>query len=187
MNRRRGRLQAADQGVRSTSARRMKRREPSPRLSCPACGGAPRLPRDLRQEVRCGCGARLRLALVPVHAEKPARAPRYPNLLGRAALPPCWTKLPLPVRSRSSVTLDRSGSGSGEPLRMSRCRPAVVDRGKEREHGMGPWPRSSALWGVATWSPWPAAGGSRMRSGRRYRPGGLPGRPARAEAWGGHR
>ena len=26
--------------------------------------------------------------------------------------------------SRSSVTLDRSGSGSGEPLRMSRYRPA---------------------------------------------------------------
>ena len=81
-------------------------------------------------------GARLRVALVPVRAvAKPARVPRYPNRLGRAALPPCWTKLPLPVRSRSSVTLDRSGSGSGEPLRIrgSTRRPAA-DRGEEREH-----------------------------------------------------
>ena len=53
----------------------MRRRPPPPRLSCPACGGAPRLPRDLRQEVRCGCGARLRLALVSVKAEPAPVAP----------------------------------------------------------------------------------------------------------------
>ena len=30
------------------------------------------MPRDLRQAVRCGCGAQLRLAWVPARAEKPA-------------------------------------------------------------------------------------------------------------------
>ena len=48
----------------------MRRRKlPRPRLSCPVCGSAPRLPSDLRVEVRCGCGARLRVALVPVRTE----------------------------------------------------------------------------------------------------------------------
>jgi len=41
-----------------------RRKLPRPRLSCPVCGSAPRLPSDLREEVRCGCGARLRMALV---------------------------------------------------------------------------------------------------------------------------
>jgi len=50
-----------------------RRKLPRPRLSCPVCGSAPRLPSDLRAEVRCGCGARLRVALVPVRtASRPA-------------------------------------------------------------------------------------------------------------------
>ena len=39
-------------------------RLPRPRLRCPTCGGAPRLPADLRQSLRCQCGALLRIALV---------------------------------------------------------------------------------------------------------------------------
>ena len=39
-------------------------RLPRPRLACPVCGGAPRLPADLRQSLRCQCGAMLRIALV---------------------------------------------------------------------------------------------------------------------------
>lgn len=57
-------------------------------MSCPACGGAPRLPRDLRQEVRCGCGARLRLALVPVRAVKPAPVAPQRELQPAAAVAP---------------------------------------------------------------------------------------------------
>ena len=41
-------------------------RLPRPRLACPVCGGAPRLPADLRQSLRCQCGALLRIALVEV-------------------------------------------------------------------------------------------------------------------------
>ena len=40
------------------------RRTPRPRLACPVCSGAPRLPADLRQSLRCQCGAVLRIALV---------------------------------------------------------------------------------------------------------------------------
>ena len=47
------------------STRTRTRPLPRLRLKCPICGGAPRLPRDLRQPVRCGCGALLRVALVP--------------------------------------------------------------------------------------------------------------------------
>ena len=65
----------------------MRRRAPRPRLSCPACGGAPQLPRDLRQEVRCGCGARLRVALVPARAvAKPARVPSLPEPPGQSSV-----------------------------------------------------------------------------------------------------
>ena len=39
-------------------------RLPRPRLACPVCDGAPRLPVDLRQSLRCQCGAVLRIALV---------------------------------------------------------------------------------------------------------------------------
>ena len=39
-------------------------RLPAPRLKCPVCDGAPRLPADLRQALRCQCGAVLRCALV---------------------------------------------------------------------------------------------------------------------------
>ena len=46
-------------------------RTPRPRLRCPSCGGAPRLPRDLRKEIRCGCGAALRVALVRVRPPVP--------------------------------------------------------------------------------------------------------------------
>ena len=40
-----------------------RRRIPRPRLRCPVCDGAPRLPADLRRELRCQSGARLRVAL----------------------------------------------------------------------------------------------------------------------------
>ena len=43
-------------------------RLPRPRLACPVCGGAPRLPTDLRQALRCQCGAVLRIALVEARA-----------------------------------------------------------------------------------------------------------------------
>ena len=43
-------------------------RLPRPRLRCPVCGGAPRLPADLRQSLRCQCGAGLRIALVEARA-----------------------------------------------------------------------------------------------------------------------
>ena len=42
----------------------MARSIPRPRLACPVCQGAPRLPRDLRQSLKCQCGALLRLALI---------------------------------------------------------------------------------------------------------------------------
>ena len=48
---------------------------PRHRLKCPACGGAPRLPRDLRQEVGCACGVQLRLARVLARAPVPPREP----------------------------------------------------------------------------------------------------------------
>ena len=48
-------------GAPVSRARRMSR----PRLRCPVCDGAPRLPADLREPVRCQCGALLRVALVP--------------------------------------------------------------------------------------------------------------------------
>ena len=36
-----------------------------PRLKCPSCGAAPRIPVPLTREIRCrGCGARLHVALV---------------------------------------------------------------------------------------------------------------------------
>ena len=80
----------------------MRRRAPRPRLSCPACGGAPQLPRDLRQEVRCGCGARLRVALVPVRAvAKPARVPPLPEPPGQSSVAALLDKVtlarPVPV------------------------------------------------------------------------------------------
>ena len=36
---------------------------PAPRLKCPVCGAAPRLPRDLRQPIKCECRAILRVSL----------------------------------------------------------------------------------------------------------------------------
>ena len=54
------------------------RRRPRPRLACPNCGGAPQVPRDLRQEVRCSCGLALRLAWVPARAPKPNPTPPAP-------------------------------------------------------------------------------------------------------------
>ena len=46
-------------------------RIPRLRLRCPSCGGGPRLPRDLRKEIRCACGAALRVALVRVRPPLP--------------------------------------------------------------------------------------------------------------------
>ena len=51
------------------------RRLPRPRLRCPECGGAPTLPRDKRQPIRCQCGAVQRLALVPAHPPRPRPQP----------------------------------------------------------------------------------------------------------------
>ena len=50
------------------------RRRPRPRLKCPVCGGAPRLPVDLRAPLRCQCGAALRLRLV---TDGPPPAPDF--------------------------------------------------------------------------------------------------------------
>ena len=62
-----------------------RRRLPRPRLNCPACGSAPRLPSDLREEVRCGCGARLRVALVPVRTVSRTAAAAEPSRESSAA------------------------------------------------------------------------------------------------------
>ena len=52
-----------------------RRRIPRPRLRCPVCDGAPRLPADLRRELRCQSGARLRVALVLARPPLPRPRP----------------------------------------------------------------------------------------------------------------
>ena len=53
-------------------------RLPAPRLKCPVCDGAPRLPADLRQALRCQCGAVLRCALVTARGAAPVVGPLTP-------------------------------------------------------------------------------------------------------------
>ena len=60
---------------------RRRQRLPAFKPKCPRCGGAPRLPADLRAEIRCGCGAALRLVLVN-------RRRRSVIPVSRAAKPP---------------------------------------------------------------------------------------------------
>ena len=48
---------------------RARRSLPRPRLACPRCGAAPRLPVDLRELFRCTCGATLRVALTVAREE----------------------------------------------------------------------------------------------------------------------
>ena len=59
-------------------------------LRCPSCGGAPRLPQDLRQEVRCACGTTLRVGLVCAQASPnaiPKDPRRCPSCGGTPRLP----------------------------------------------------------------------------------------------------
>ena len=66
-----------------------RRRIPRPRLRCPVCAGAPRLPADLRRELRCQSGARLRVALVLARPPLPAptRARPRAGAHGSGAIP----------------------------------------------------------------------------------------------------
>ena len=128
-------------------------RRPSPRLICPACSGAPRLPRDLRQEVRCGCGARLRVALVPVRAvAKPARVPPLPEPSGQSSVAAMLDKVtlarPVPVfrnvgseRERQWGAATDTPVAPGDRLLIVAKNGSTVewDRGRDRRH-RGEWP-----------------------------------------------
>ena len=69
-----------------------------PRLRCPVCDGAPRLPADLRRELRCQSGARLRVALVLARPPTCGTGGRTDTPLGGPPMTDggrrAWLKLP---------------------------------------------------------------------------------------------
>ena len=98
-------------------------RLPRLRLRCPSCGGTTRLPRDLRQRIRCPCGAALHVALV--HAHPHVTQPKQPAAADDRHRPP----RDVPPSAVADVL--------SEGLPIARPNPVYRGRGDARERAWG--------------------------------------------------